>query len=168
LLFLLPLDFFSPPWLLRLLLPLARSLCALLFCELALPPLLAASARLPLLRLDDDDDLELRGAIDISFGDVLRQAHHAPRHKADSRIDVQSFCRLCLRIRVGHTLYDALQRAQPWSARPVPQSTVLRPTRLELSNMRGHAVVRSELLAAFPLLHLAVVFRAQPARSALS
>jgi hypothetical protein len=59
LLFLLPLDFFSPPWLLRLLLPLARSLCALLFCELALPPLLAASARLPLLRLDDDDDLEL-------------------------------------------------------------------------------------------------------------
>jgi hypothetical protein len=67
LLFLLPLDFFSPPWLLRLLLPLARSLCALLFCELALPPLLAASARLPLLRLDDDDDLELRGAIDISL-----------------------------------------------------------------------------------------------------
>ena len=42
------LDFFSPPWLLRLLLPraLARSLCALLFWLLALPPLLAAAERL--------------------------------------------------------------------------------------------------------------------------
>jgi hypothetical protein len=105
---LLPLDFFSPPWLLRLLLPLARSLCALLFCELALPPLLAASARLPLLRLDDDDDLELRDAIDISFDDVLRQAHDALCHKADSRIGFRPFCRLCLRICVGHTLGDAL------------------------------------------------------------
>jgi hypothetical protein len=56
-------DFFSPPWLLRLLLPraLARSLCALLFCVLALPPLLAACARLELL---PDEDLDERDAID--------------------------------------------------------------------------------------------------------
>jgi hypothetical protein len=137
LLFLLPLDFFSPPWLLRLLLPLARSLWARLFCVLALPPLLAASARLPLLRLDGDDDLELRGAIDISFGNVLRQAHHAPCHKADSRIGSWPFCRLCLRIRVGHTLGDALHHsndartggvgrgdltaaARPFAGRPAP------------------------------------------------
>jgi hypothetical protein len=53
-------DFFSPPWLLRLLvllLPraLARSLCALPFCVLALPPLLAAWARLEPLPDDDFD-----------------------------------------------------------------------------------------------------------------
>jgi hypothetical protein len=63
-LLLLLLDFFSPPWLLRLLLrpELARSL----FCILALPPLPAAWARL-LLPLLDDDDFELRDAIDISL-----------------------------------------------------------------------------------------------------
>jgi hypothetical protein len=72
LLLLLPLDFFSPPWLLSLLLPrpeLARSL----FCIPDLPPLLAAWARL-LLPLLVDDDFELRGAIDISFNNVVRPA----------------------------------------------------------------------------------------------
>jgi hypothetical protein len=50
LLLLLPLDFFSPPWLLRLLLAprlaLARSPGDWLFGVLALPPLLAACERL--------------------------------------------------------------------------------------------------------------------------
>jgi hypothetical protein len=60
---------------LRLPLALARSLCALLFCELALPPLLAAWARL-ILPADGEDDLEdeeeeeLRDAIACSFGSV--------------------------------------------------------------------------------------------------
>jgi hypothetical protein len=67
---LLPLDDFSPPWLLRLLvalLPLARSLCALL-CGLALPPLPAAWVRLLLpLPREEEDDFGLRGAIDISL-----------------------------------------------------------------------------------------------------
>jgi hypothetical protein len=66
LLLLLPEDFFSPPWLARLLLPLlealARSLCAALFWVLALPPLLAASD-LP----DEDDDFELPDFMEISF-----------------------------------------------------------------------------------------------------
>jgi hypothetical protein len=58
LLLLLPLDFFSPPWLLRLL-PLllealARSLCAPLSCALALPPL-PADCDLP----DEEEDFEL-------------------------------------------------------------------------------------------------------------
>ena len=52
-------------------LALARSLCARLFWVLALPPLLAAWARLLLLG-DDEDDLEeeeeLRDAIACSFG----------------------------------------------------------------------------------------------------
>ena len=58
----------------ELLLPLAlaRSLCALLFWVLALPPLLAAWARLLLLLEGDEDDLEeeeeLRDAIACSFG----------------------------------------------------------------------------------------------------
>ncbi|HEY0887218.1 MAG TPA: hypothetical protein VGE20_18135 [Ramlibacter sp.] len=66
----LPVDFFSPPWLLRLLLPLlralARSLCALLFWLLALPPLLAACARL-MLPLEEED-LEFRDAIEMLLG----------------------------------------------------------------------------------------------------
>lgn len=65
LLLLLPLDFFSPPWLLRLLLalllPLARSLWASLFWLLAFAPLLAASDRLLL----PPEDLELRDAIEM-------------------------------------------------------------------------------------------------------
>jgi hypothetical protein len=52
-------------------LALARSLWALLFCVLALPPLLAACARL-ILPEEDEDDLEeeeeLRDAIACSFG----------------------------------------------------------------------------------------------------
>jgi hypothetical protein len=68
------------PRLLALVLPLARSLWARLFCVLALPPLLAACARLPLPRLEEDDDLEVRGAIDISCSDVVRPAHHARDH----------------------------------------------------------------------------------------
>jgi hypothetical protein len=67
LLLLLPLDFFSPPWLLRLLLPLlralARSLWALLFWLLALPPLLAACARLMLP--PGEEDLEFRDAMEM-------------------------------------------------------------------------------------------------------
>jgi hypothetical protein len=80
--YLLPRDeLFSPlPRLVALVLPLARSLCARLFCVLALPPLLAACARLPLPRLEEDDDLEVRGAIDISCSDVVRPAHHARDH----------------------------------------------------------------------------------------
>ena len=39
-------------------LALARSLCAALFCVLALPPLLAACARLDLPDEPDEDDLE--------------------------------------------------------------------------------------------------------------
>jgi hypothetical protein len=70
LLLLLALDFFSPAWLLRLLLPrlaLARSLCALLFWLLAFAPLPAASERLLLpLLLVEGEDLELRDAIDRS------------------------------------------------------------------------------------------------------
>jgi hypothetical protein len=63
-----PPDFFSPPWLLRLLLPraLARSLCALLFWVLALPPLLAACERLELPL--DEEDLEFRDAIEMLLG----------------------------------------------------------------------------------------------------
>jgi hypothetical protein len=78
-LLLLLLDDLSPLLLVRLLLPMARSPCALLFCVLALPPLLAAWARLPLPLLEEDDDFELR-AIDISFGHVLRPAQDAQRH----------------------------------------------------------------------------------------
>jgi hypothetical protein len=71
LLLLLALAFFSPAWLLRLLLPprlaLARSLCALLFWLLAFAPLPAASERLLLpLLLVEGEDLELRDAIDRS------------------------------------------------------------------------------------------------------
>jgi hypothetical protein len=75
LLLLLALDFFSPAWLLRLLLlppprlALARSLCALLFWLLAFAPLPAASERLLLpllLLLVEGEDLELRDAIDGS------------------------------------------------------------------------------------------------------
>lgn len=59
-------ELFSPLLrLLALLLPLARSLWARLLCVLALPPLLAACARL-LLPLLEEDDFEVRGAIDIS------------------------------------------------------------------------------------------------------
>jgi hypothetical protein len=62
-LLLLPLDFFSPPWLPRVLLrpELARSL----LCIPDLVPLLAAWARLLLPLLEEDDDFELR-AIDTS------------------------------------------------------------------------------------------------------
>jgi hypothetical protein len=71
---------FSPCWLLRLLLApprlaLARSLGVRLFWLLALAPLPAA-----LLRPDEDEDFELRDAIDISLSSVLRPAHHARRH----------------------------------------------------------------------------------------
>jgi len=55
-------------------LALARSLCALLFCVLALPPLLAASARLIFPEeeedFDDEEEEELRDAIACSFGSV--------------------------------------------------------------------------------------------------
>ena len=64
LLLLLPVDFFSLAWLLRLLVPrlaLARSLGAWLFRLLALPPLLADSERLM-----PPEDFELRDAIDLS------------------------------------------------------------------------------------------------------
>ena len=64
LLLLLLLDFFSPPWLPRLLLPrlaLARSLGALPLRLPALPPLLAASDRLML----PPDELEFRDAIEV-------------------------------------------------------------------------------------------------------
>jgi hypothetical protein len=64
--------------LLALLLPLARSLLDLLM--LALPPLLAACARLLLPLLEEDDVFEVRGAIDISCSDVVRPAHHASSH----------------------------------------------------------------------------------------
>lgn len=54
-------------------LALARSLCARLFWVLALPPLLAAWARVE--RLEDGDDLEeeeeLRDAIACSFGQLV-------------------------------------------------------------------------------------------------
>jgi hypothetical protein len=62
--------------LLLLPLALARSLCALLFCVLALPPLLAACARLILPEDDEDDEAdgfdedeeeELRDAMACSF-----------------------------------------------------------------------------------------------------
>jgi hypothetical protein len=58
-------------------LALARSLCALLFCVLALPPLLAACARLDLPEEDEDDlpeeeEEELRDAIACSFGRLER------------------------------------------------------------------------------------------------
>jgi hypothetical protein len=64
---------------LRLLLALARSLCARLFWVLALPPLLAACA-LPDLPEDEDDledeeEEELRDAMACSFG--LRGRHLA-------------------------------------------------------------------------------------------
>lgn len=65
-------DFFSPPLALRLLLAppplaLARSLCALLFCVLAFPPLLAASARPDLPEEEDDfEEDELRDAMTYS------------------------------------------------------------------------------------------------------
>jgi hypothetical protein len=51
-------------------LALARSLWALLFCELALPPLLAACARLIFPEGDEDleGEEELRDAIACSFG----------------------------------------------------------------------------------------------------
>jgi hypothetical protein len=66
------------PRLLALLLPLARSLWARLFCVLALPPLLAAWARLLLPLLEEDDDFELRVAIDISFGLLCGQGRTLP------------------------------------------------------------------------------------------
>jgi hypothetical protein len=56
------------------LLALARSLCALLFCVLALPPLLAAWARV-IFPEEEEDDLEedgeeeLRDAMACSFGE---------------------------------------------------------------------------------------------------
>ena len=78
LLLLLPLDFFSPPWLLRLLLALARSLRALLVW-LALAPLLAASER-PMLppEEDEDEDFELREAIERLLEVVVRRARMCP------------------------------------------------------------------------------------------
>jgi hypothetical protein len=89
-------ELFSPCWLLRLLVPrlaLARSLCARLFWLLALAPLLAA-----LLRPEDDDDLELRDAIDISLDSVLRPTLHARDHSptlgARSRVAVGNVCAL--------------------------------------------------------------------------
>jgi hypothetical protein len=89
-LLLLLLDFFSPPWLLRLLLrpELARSL----FCILALPPLPAAWARL-LPLLEEDADFDLRAAIDISF-DVARPAHHARSHSVtlEARLGLSVSC----------------------------------------------------------------------------
>jgi hypothetical protein len=72
---------FSPCWLLRLLLAppllaLARSLCAALFWLLAFAPLPV------LLRPDEeDDDFELRDAIDDSLSSVLRPAHRARGHR---------------------------------------------------------------------------------------
>jgi hypothetical protein len=52
----------------------------LLFFVPALPPLLAAWARLLPPLLEEDDDFELRGAIDISLGDVVRPAHPMRSH----------------------------------------------------------------------------------------
>jgi hypothetical protein len=74
--------------LLLLPLALARSLWALLFCVLALPPLLAACARLILPEEDEDDadgledaegfeaeeEEELRDAMASSFGRLVRAA----------------------------------------------------------------------------------------------
>jgi hypothetical protein len=95
LLLLLPDDFFSPPWLLRLLLPLlprARSLCASLFWLLALAPLLAAWERLLL-----PEDFELRDAIDISLWKVSLAARaecagHTPTLRAAHRLSVGCGC----------------------------------------------------------------------------
>jgi hypothetical protein len=73
---------FSPCWLLRLLLApplpaLARPLCPALSRLLALVPLPVA-----LLRPDEeDDDFELRDAIDDSLSSMLRPAHHARGHR---------------------------------------------------------------------------------------
>ena len=97
LLLLLPLDFFSPLVLLRLLelvLPLARSLWASLFWLLALAPLLAASER-PLL---PGEDLEVRDAIEMLLDSDSRPAQAAPNHRltlgADDRFSVGCDCAL--------------------------------------------------------------------------
>ena len=61
-------------------LALARSLCALLFWVLALPPLLAACARLDFPAEDEDDleeEEELRDAIACSFGGCGKAAFPA-------------------------------------------------------------------------------------------
>ena len=93
LLLLLPLDFFSPPMLLRLLLalvlPLARSLWASPTWLLALAPLLAASDR-PLL---PGEVLELRDAIEMLL-DSNFAAGAGAKPQFDSRSGLRAFCRL--------------------------------------------------------------------------
>jgi hypothetical protein len=94
LLLLLPVDFFSPAWLLRLLLlprlALARSPCDLLLWLLALPPLLAASERLML----PDDDLELRDAIEMLLAGSLLRAMRMRRRSVTlgARLSVSVGC----------------------------------------------------------------------------
>ena len=92
LLLLLPVDFFSPPWLLRLLVlrALARSLGALpaLLSLLSFP---AAGARLVLPV--DEEDLEFRDAIEMLLGYDADRAVCAGRSR-DSRSASGSCCRL--------------------------------------------------------------------------
>jgi hypothetical protein len=84
LLLLLPDAFFSPPWLLRLLLlePLLEALAFSLLPDEALSRLLAD---LP----DEDDDFELPDFMEIS---LVGGRHHSPGHRAT----VDTHLRLCV------------------------------------------------------------------------
>jgi len=110
LLLLLPVDFFSPPALLRLLL-LLPLLAWLRSLWVSLLPLLDMLPLLPLLPLlFDEEDFELRDAIDISLDRFLRPLRvHWPR--VDSRGLARAFCRLCLQVVVGHALCDGHEAA---------------------------------------------------------
>lgn len=124
LLLLLPVDFFSPPALARWLLPreaLPRSLGARLLEE---PPLPLEAALPPLLRLEDDD-FELRDAIEISLGIVgnARRAPECASPPAHSRGGPASFCRPSLRVDVGQALCGLSVRAAVCSRCPALRST---------------------------------------------
>jgi hypothetical protein len=85
---------------------LARSLCARLFCALARPPLLAACARLDVLREGDerpeDEDEELRDAIVCApCFDFDRGPRTMRGHSAESRTAHRCCCRCNPYVLVG-------------------------------------------------------------------
>jgi hypothetical protein len=94
-------------------LALARSLCAALFWVLALPPLLAACARLDFPEEEDDleeDDFgeeeeeELRDAIACSLMDERAVGLMTPRPRGRFRQAGRARCRSCRRARVRFAL----------------------------------------------------------------
>jgi hypothetical protein len=98
---------FEERLLLLLPLALARSLCARLFWVLALPPLLAAWARLDLPEDDDleeEEEEELRDAIACSLGRLNDRPSSLLRPRCQSRQTFRASCRFAQPLRVGIAL----------------------------------------------------------------